>query len=60
MASIATSTHLPVLGEPHERDEIGRELENTLHELVDLSLIGEAIALDCGRPAVSAASPVPG
>jgi starvation-inducible DNA-binding protein len=43
MASIATSTHLPVLGEPHERDEIGRELENTLHELVDLSLIGKQL-----------------
>jgi starvation-inducible DNA-binding protein len=43
MASIATSTHLPALGEPHERDEIGRELEATLHELVDLSLIGKQL-----------------
>jgi hypothetical protein len=26
MASIATSTHLPALGEPHEREAIGGEL----------------------------------
>src|SRR4051812_50153367 len=41
MASIATSTHLPVLGEPHEHTEVGHVLEATLHELVDLSLSGK-------------------
>ena len=43
MASIATSSHLPALEEPHEREAIGRELEATLHELVDLSLIGKQL-----------------
>jgi starvation-inducible DNA-binding protein len=53
MASIATSTHLPALGEPHEREAIGGELhereaiggelQSTLIELVDLSLIGKQL-----------------
>src|ERR671936_282265 len=43
MASIATSTHLPVLGEPHEHKEVGHVLEATLRELVDLSLIGKQL-----------------
>jgi DNA-binding ferritin-like protein len=43
MASIATSTHLPVLGEPHQHKEVGHVLEATLHELVDLSLIGKQL-----------------
>jgi starvation-inducible DNA-binding protein len=43
MASIATSTHLPALGEPHEREAIGGELQATLLELVDLSLIGKPL-----------------
>jgi starvation-inducible DNA-binding protein len=53
MASIATSTHLPALGEPHEREAIGGEphereaiggeLQSTLLELVDLSLIGKQL-----------------
>ena len=42
MASIATSTHLPALGAP-VREEIGRELQATLVELVDLSLIGKQL-----------------
>jgi starvation-inducible DNA-binding protein len=42
MASIATSTHLPPLG-ASPRDEIGRELQATLVELVDLSLIGKQL-----------------
>jgi starvation-inducible DNA-binding protein len=42
MASIATSAHLPALG-THERDEIGRELQASLLELVDLSLIGKQL-----------------
>jgi starvation-inducible DNA-binding protein len=43
MASIATSTHLPVLDEPHDHAEAGHVLEATLHELVDLSLIGKQL-----------------
>jgi starvation-inducible DNA-binding protein len=43
MASIATSTHLPALMQPHERDAIGHELERTLHDLVALSLIGKQL-----------------
>ena len=42
MSSIATSTHLPPLG-AHVRDEVGRELESALVELVDLSLIGKQL-----------------
>jgi len=34
--------HLPALG-THERDEIGRELQATLVELVDLTLIGKQL-----------------
>ena len=41
MAPTATSTHVPTLGGPHEREEISRELETTLHELIDLSLLGK-------------------
>jgi starvation-inducible DNA-binding protein len=43
MASIATSTHLPALMEPHERAAIGHELETTLHDLVALSLVGKQL-----------------
>ena len=43
MASIATSTHLPALAEPHEREAIGRELQATLHDLVNLALIGKQL-----------------
>jgi starvation-inducible DNA-binding protein len=43
MASIASSSHLPALAEPHERDAAAHELEATLHELVDLSLIGKQL-----------------
>ena len=43
MASPATSSHLPALDEPHGRDAIAHELQSTLHELVDLSLIGKQL-----------------
>src|SRR5919204_4958764 len=43
MASIATSTYLPPLGAPHEREGIRRELTAVLQELVDLSLIGKQL-----------------
>jgi starvation-inducible DNA-binding protein len=42
MSSTATSTHLPPLG-AHVREEVGRELQATLVELVDLSLIGKQL-----------------
>jgi starvation-inducible DNA-binding protein len=43
MASIAHSSHLPALAVPHERDEVGRLLQATLVELVDLALIGKQL-----------------
>ena len=43
MASMATSSHLPALGEPHEREAVGRELELTLHDLVSLALVGKQL-----------------
>ena len=43
MASPATSTYLPTLGVPHEREGVGQELQATLHELIDLSLIGKQL-----------------
>jgi starvation-inducible DNA-binding protein len=42
MSSIASTTHLPPLG-GHDRHEIGRELQATLVELVDLSLVGKQL-----------------
>jgi starvation-inducible DNA-binding protein len=43
MASPATSTYLPTLEVPHEREGVGLDLQATLHELVDLSLIGKQL-----------------
>ena len=43
MASPATSTYLPTLEAPHEREGVGQELQATLHELVNLSLIGKQL-----------------
>jgi starvation-inducible DNA-binding protein len=43
MDSVATSSHLPALMEPHEREAVGRELGATLHDLVSLSLIGKQL-----------------
>jgi starvation-inducible DNA-binding protein len=37
-----SQAHLPPLG-PHEREEIGRELQATLLELIDLSLLGKQL-----------------
>ena len=36
MASPATSSHLPALAAPHEREAIAHELQSTMQELVDL------------------------
>jgi len=43
MALVSTSTYLFVLDEPHVHEEVGHVLEATLHELVDLSLIGKQL-----------------
>jgi starvation-inducible DNA-binding protein len=43
MASPATSTYLPTLEVPQEREGVGQELQATLHELIDLSLIGKQL-----------------
>jgi starvation-inducible DNA-binding protein len=43
MDSVATSSHLPALMEPHERAALAHELEATLHDLVSLSLIGKQL-----------------
>src|SRR3954464_13394052 len=42
-ASPATSSHLPALAAPHEREAIAHELQSTMQELVDLSLTGKQL-----------------
>jgi starvation-inducible DNA-binding protein len=50
MASVAQDAHLPAIGH-HQREEIGRELQATLVELIDLSLIGKQLHWNIfGRP----------
>jgi starvation-inducible DNA-binding protein len=50
MASIATQAHLPAL-DHHHREEAGRELQATLVELIDLSLLGKQLHWNIfGRP----------
>jgi starvation-inducible DNA-binding protein len=43
MAAIARPAHLPALGEPHQRDEVGQQLQALLVELIDLSLLGKQL-----------------
>jgi starvation-inducible DNA-binding protein len=43
MASIGTTSYLPPLEAPHEREGVGRELEATLQALIDLSLTGKQL-----------------
>jgi len=43
MSSIATSSYLPALTEPHEREAVANELQATLQELIDLALIGKQL-----------------
>jgi starvation-inducible DNA-binding protein len=43
MDTLATSSHLPALAEPHARQAIARDLQATMQELVDLSLIGKQL-----------------
>ena len=50
MASLIQAAHLPALDE-HRRTEVGHELQATLVELVDLSLIGKQLHWNIfGRP----------
>jgi len=50
MSLTTHEAHLPALGH-HQRDEVGRELQATLVELVDLSLIGKQFHWNIfGRP----------
>ena len=42
MSATVSPTHLPPIG-AHEREELGRELQATLVELVDLSLVGKQL-----------------
>jgi starvation-inducible DNA-binding protein len=50
MSSVAQQAHLPAL-DHHRRDEVGRELQATLVELIDLSLIGKQLHWNIfGRP----------
>jgi starvation-inducible DNA-binding protein len=43
MDSVATSSHLPALDDPHERTGVGQDLQATLYDLVNLSLIGKQL-----------------
>jgi starvation-inducible DNA-binding protein len=50
MASLTQAPHLPALDE-HRRGEVGHELQATLVELVDLSLLGKQLHWNIfGRP----------
>ena len=37
MDSMATTSHVPALAEPHARDRVGHEMQATLQELVDVA-----------------------
>jgi starvation-inducible DNA-binding protein len=43
MATVGTTSLLPALSAPHEREGVGGELQTVLVELVDLSLIGKQL-----------------
>jgi starvation-inducible DNA-binding protein len=43
MASTTHSSNLPTFESPHERDEVGRQLQAMLVDLVDLSLLGKQL-----------------
>jgi starvation-inducible DNA-binding protein len=38
-----TQAHLPALAEPHQRDDVGNQLQATLVELIDLALFGKQL-----------------
>jgi starvation-inducible DNA-binding protein len=50
MALIGTSSYLPALPVPHEREGVGRELQGALVELINLSLIGKQLHWAAGGP----------
>jgi starvation-inducible DNA-binding protein len=41
MTTSTHAAHLPALAEPHQREEVGHQLQSLLVELVDLSLLGK-------------------
>ena len=43
MALTTHTAHLPALDEPHQREEVGQQLQVLLVELVDLSLLGKQL-----------------
>ncbi len=49
MSTAASGTHLPPLG-THEREEVGHQLQATLVELIDLSLIGKQLHWNVAGP----------
>ena len=51
MTAVSDVSHLPPLG-GHTRTEVGRELEATLLELVDLSLLGKQLQWSLSGPLV--------
>ncbi len=56
MASTSTPTHLPTI-DPHLRQEAGRELQATLVDLVDLTLVGKQLHWSVVGPAFRTHSP---
>jgi starvation-inducible DNA-binding protein len=42
MAS-TTQAHLPALADPHQRDDVGNQMQATLVELIDLALLGKQL-----------------
>jgi starvation-inducible DNA-binding protein len=43
MTTSTHATHLPALAEPHQREDVGHQLQALLVELVDLSLLGKQL-----------------
>ena len=49
MASTAQA-HLPALADPHQRDDVGNQMQATLVELLDLSLLGKQLHWSVSGP----------
>src|SRR3954454_41864 len=43
MTTSTHATYLPALAEPHQREDVGHQLQTLLVELVDLSLLGKQL-----------------
>jgi starvation-inducible DNA-binding protein len=52
------ATHLPALEEPHQREEVGHQLQTLLVELVDLSLLGKQMHWNVVGPLFRRTAPV--